>query len=168
MCALILAVDVGYSPGGAKAAGILFGDWADEHPERVLTAHLGLPEEYLPGEFYRRELPALLKIIEPALPETSVIVIDGYVWLGSEQRPGLGLHLWEVLEERVAVIGVAKSRFHGTPEEAEVLRGTSRSPLFVTSVGLPLEEAKGCVLGMAGEHRIPTLLRYVDRLSRSG
>ncbi|WP_245872852.1 hypothetical protein [Deinococcus planocerae] len=88
--------------------------------------------------------------------------------MGSEQRPGLGWHLWEALAGRVPVIGVAKSRFHGTPGETEVFRGTSRSPLFVTSVGLPLEEAKGDIRGMAGAHRIPTLLKEVDRLSRSG
>ncbi|WP_322618589.1 endonuclease V [Deinococcus terrestris] len=164
----MLAADVGYSPGWAKAAGILFREWTDEHPERVVTAHLASPEEYLPGQFYRRELPALLSVIGPVLLETHTVVIDGYVWLGSERRPGLGLHLWEALERRIPVIGVAKTRFQGTPEETEVLRGTSGSPLFVTAVGLSLEEAKGHLKGMAGKHRLPTLLKEVDRLSRSG
>nr|WP_281260161.1 hypothetical protein [Deinococcus planocerae] len=75
----MLAVDVGYPPGGTKAAGVLFREWTDEHPARVLTAHLGPPEDYLPGQFYRRELPALLAVIGPVLPEPHVIVIDGYV-----------------------------------------------------------------------------------------
>jgi deoxyribonuclease V len=37
------------------------------------------------------------------------IIVDGFVSLGD--KPGLGMHLWEALGRRVAVIGVAKSHF---------------------------------------------------------
>lgn len=100
-----------------------------------------------------------------SLPAT--IIIDGYVTLGEEARGGLGAHLFAALEEKVPIIGVAKSRFEGTPAECELLRGTSERPLYVTSRGIPLEEAKRLVASMHGEHRLPTLLRAADRLCRS-
>lgn len=146
----------------------MFEDWTSDRVAEVFTARLDTPEEYVPGQFYQRELPALMTVIGPALGRTKIIVIDGYVSLGSEGRPGLGMHLWHHLGGAVPVVGVAKTRFRGTPEECEVTRGASRSPLFVTAAGLGLEEAKGCIRRMAGEHRLPTLLKEVDRLSRSG
>ncbi|MCG3154810.1 MAG: hypothetical protein DKINENOH_01406 [bacterium] len=42
------------------------------------------------------------------LPE--FIVIDGYVYLDGNQKPGFGKHLYEALEEKSIIIGVAKSR----------------------------------------------------------
>ncbi|MEF2278057.1 endonuclease V [Deinococcus sp. YIM 134068] len=165
---MILAVDVSYSVTGARAAGLLFEDWTSDQAVEVLSATLDNLEEYVPGQFYLRELPALMTVIQPVLSKVQTIMIDGYVSLGAEGRPGLGMHLWHALGGAVPIIGVAKTRFHGTPEECEVFRGQSRNPLFVTSVGLPLEEAKAHIRDMAGPHRIPTLLKEVDRLSRSG
>jgi deoxyribonuclease V len=37
--------------------------------------------------------------------------VDGYVWLDSNGTPGLGGRLWASLDQRVCVIGVAKTRF---------------------------------------------------------
>lgn len=165
---MILAVDVHYSVTGGKAAGVLFEDWTSDRASEVLTAPVAAPEEYVPGEFYRRELPALLTVIAPVLERVRGIVVDGYVSLGAEARPGLGMHLWHALGGEVPIVGVAKTRFHGTLRECEVIRGQSGRPLFVTAVGLPLEEAKEHVRNMAGKHRLPTLLGEVDRLSRSG
>jgi deoxyribonuclease V len=50
-------------------------------------------------------------------------------------------------------------------EAKEVLRGQSRQPLFVTSVGLE-DDAAQCVRKMHGEFRMPTLLKRVDQLCR--
>ena len=47
-----------------------------------------------------------------------------------------------------------------------IYRGDSAKPLFVTAVGMTLEEAKAHIASMHGEHRIPTLLRRVDQLCR--
>lgn len=66
----------------------------------------------------------------------------------------------------VQVIGVAKSEFAGTPEDGRVFRGRSRLPLFVTAIGVPLDLAKTRIAAMHGPHRIPTLLRMVDRVGR--
>jgi deoxyribonuclease V len=108
---------------------------------------------------------------EPAeLPEAapaSTVIIDGYVWLGAG-RPGLGAHLYQALGQRTAVVGVAKRRFHGAGDAVPILRGTSQVPLFVTAVGIDLAGAAEGVRRMHGAHRIPTLLKRVDRLSREG
>jgi deoxyribonuclease V len=89
------------------------------------------------------------------------------VWLGAG-RPGLGAHLYQALGRRTAVVGVAKRRFHGAGDAVPILRGTSQVPLFVTAVGIDLAEAAEGVRRMHGAHRIPTLLKRVDRLSREG
>ena len=94
------------------------------------------------------------------------IVIDGYVTLGEAQKPGLGMKLWESLQGATPVIGVAKSEFHGTPENAKVFRGGSTRPLFVTAIGVPLDEAKARIARMSGKFQMPDLLRTADRISR--
>lgn len=119
--------------------------------------HLPPAADYVAGEFYRRELPCLLRLVKMADARPSVIVIDGYVTLSAEARPGLGWHLWEALERQVPVVGVAKTAFAGTPAECAVYRCGSRSPLFVTAAGLPLAEVKANVEAMHGPYRLPTL-----------
>ena len=100
-----------------------------------------------------------------ALP-VEMIVVDGYVWLGAG-RPGLGAKLYDALEQRTPVVGVAKTAFRGNDVALPVLRGTSLRPLFVTAVGVDPAEAAACVRGMHGDHRIPTLLARVDQMSRT-
>ena len=95
-----------------------------------------------------------------------MIVIDGYVWLGDDQAPGLGAHLHRAIGGRSAVIGVAKTRFLSARPVEEVHRGSSRVPLYVTAVGLDLSESARCIREMHGPYRIPTLLKRVDRLCR--
>lgn len=97
------------------------------------------------------------------LPE--VVLVDGYVWLGRD-RPGLGAHLFEALGGRVAVVGLAKTAFHGNDVALPVLRGTSKAPLFVTARGIDPILACAHVKAMAGPHRIPTLVARADALSR--
>jgi deoxyribonuclease V len=166
---MIIAVDVHYPPDGpATAAGILFRSWETGEPSAEVVVETGAAAEYVPGSFYLRELPCILKLLGEVREPFDVVVIDGYVFLGEERRPGLGMHLWEALGRRVPVIGVAKSRFRGTPGETELFRGKSRRPLYVTSAGVVVEEAKSCIARMSGQDRIPEMLRRVDRLCRRG
>ena len=76
------------------------------------------------------------------------------------------MHLYDSLENKIPVIGVAKRSFEGTPEQFELYSGESAKPLFVTAVGMTLEEAKAHIVSMHSEHRIPTLLKRVDQLCR--
>ena len=119
----------------------------------------------MPGEFYQRELPCLLEALK-GLDDIEYIVVDGYVWLDIETHKGLGLHLYEALEKKVPIIGVAKAKFGNTPKVCELLRGESVKPLYITSKDMDLEEAKMAIASMHGKYRFPTLLKEVDSLAR--
>jgi deoxyribonuclease V len=80
-------------------------------------------------------------------------VIDGYIWLDRAGRRGLGAHLHEALGGRVAVVGVAKTAFSGAPA-IPVMRGASKTPLFVSAEGMASEEAAGHITRMHGKFRI--------------
>ena len=162
-----LAVDVSYRGDEAIAAAVLFEDWGDAAPAAERIVRVGNPDAYVPGQLYRRELPAILELLRELGDLLETIVVDGYVVLGADRKPGLGKHLYDSLTGRTGVIGVAKNPFKDTPAECRVLRGRSRRPLYVTAAGLPLEEAKRHVLSMHGADRIPTLLKRVDRMCRS-
>ena len=95
-----------------------------------------------------------------------VLIVDGYVSLGAEGRDGLGMHLFRALGEEIPVIGVAKTKFEGTPENAELLRGESKQPLYITAAGVSQDSAKAFIRWMDGPHRMPRLLTMVDRLAR--
>lgn len=163
---MILAVDVAYSGSTATAAGVLFSAWDSDAAVRTLIAGIENVADYAPGEFYLRELPCIAKLLEQVDSPLDCIVIDGYVTLGAAESPGLGLKLWEFLGRATPVVGAAKAEFPGTPGKARLYRGRSSRPLFITAVGMPLAEAKARVAQMSGEHRLPDLMKTVDRLSR--
>jgi deoxyribonuclease V len=119
--------------------------------------------EYEPGAFFRRELPCLLGVLARG-PRPDVVVVDGYAWLG-DGAPGLGAHLHAAIGG--VVVGVAKTRYANATDAVAVYRGKSRSPLLVSAVGMPAEEAAIRIAEMAGPYRAPTLLKQVDALARS-
>ena len=94
------------------------------------------------------------------------VLVDGFVWLG-EGRPGLGARLYEAIGGAYPVVGVAKNPFRGAPAAA-ITRGGSARPLYITAVGLATSDAAARVESRHGPHRIPTLLKAVDRLCRDG
>jgi deoxyribonuclease V len=163
---MILATDVHYHDVGATAAGVLFNDWCDVAAQQTLTVEIEAVKPYVSGQFYQRELPCLLALVEQIDKPLTCIVVDGFVYLNEQKRAGLGQYLYEALEGKVAVVGVAKSAFRESPADTQVWRGKSQKPLYVTSVGIEQEEAKRCVTRMAGDFRLPTLLKQVDSLCR--
>ncbi len=165
--AMILALDVDYRLDKAIAAGVLFHDWQDEVAVKELTTECDVADDYVSGEFYRRELPCLLKLIQQFDCTPDTIVIDGYVYLGQDRTPGLGWHLYETLDKRIAVIGVAKTAYKDTPASMAVRRGTSQRPLYVSAIGMDEAQARHCIETMHGPDRIPTLLKRVDQLCRA-
>jgi deoxyribonuclease V len=165
----IAFVDVHYKEIGARAACVVTESWEDETPHSIYVQDIEAVAPYEPGNFYRRELPCILSVLRllPALPET--VVVDGYVWLSSVDRPGLGARLYEALGRGTPVVGIAKTAFKGVEsctDVVRVVRGMSRKPLFVTAVGIEPEAAAQCVRLMAGKHRIPEIVRMTDGLSR--
>jgi deoxyribonuclease V len=163
---MILAVDVDYKQDTAVAGGILFEDWTNRTEHAAYRSHIDGIVDYIPGEFWRRELPCILRLLEEHALVPDSIVIDGFVYLDGVSRPGLGKYLFDFLGAQAPVIGVAKSKFVDTPEGLEVVRGRSQSPLYVTSVGIPLATAKQFILSMYGEYRIPYLLKKADQIAR--
>lgn len=107
-----------------------------------------------------------MSIMSDLEDEVAVIVVDGYVWLGADDRPGLGGHLVSSLGHRIPVIGVAKTGFRNDTWSIPVRRGESRRPLFVTSAGIQTETAAECIRRMKGDHRMPTMLALADRVAR--
>jgi deoxyribonuclease V len=183
--AVLACVDVSYRPGdpgaqrgapgggtavpeSATAACLVWRAWGDPVEERAITARLENVAPYVPGAFYQRELPCLLEVLRRVEAPLEAVVIDGYVWLSADRRPGLGARLFEALGGGVAVVGVAKTSFQGAAFAEPVLRGGSARPLYVTAAGADPAAAAGWIRAMHGAHRIPTLLQRVDRLCRRG
>lgn len=163
---MILAIDVQYDDDSALVAGVLFDKWPDAEPRRCLTKRVHDIKPYEPGNFYKRELPCIVSLLTEISECLEVIIVDGFVTLGQEPRKGLGMHLFDTLNGKTAVVGVAKKAFKDTPEICEVLRGKSSKPLYITAVGIDLEEAITAVSSMHGKHRTPTLLKMADQLCR--
>ena len=165
---MILAVDVHYKGQKAVVAGVLFANWDDDHPCEVFMSTVSDIKKYEPGEFYMRELPCILKLLEDHNIRPDCIITDGFVYLDGVGKAGLGKHLYDALEGEVNVIGVAKKPFKDISESFAVYRGRSGNPLYVTSEGIEIETAKKLVATMSGRFRVPTLLKIVDQACRSG
>lgn len=158
-------MDVQYlDDGGARAALLVAEDAAFSTPTEERTVLVEHVAEYRPGRFYERELPALEQVLSGVAP-VDLLIVDGYVDLDPAGRPGLGAHVADAALAPV-VLGVAKTRFRAATHAAEVLRGQSARPLYVTASGMALDDAADLVRAMAGDARLPDALRRVDRLAR--
>lgn len=138
--------------------------------EEKIVSHyvetIGKVNDYVPGEFYKRELPCLLKVYGKVKEEISLAIVDGYVWLEVGKK-GLGGYFFEALCKKTPVIGVAKTFFKGCRDYIEVYRGQSNRPLFVSSAGIGLAHAAELIKNLKGENRLPEMLKKVDLLTRS-
>src|SRR5262249_54889111 len=165
------AVDVHYVGAGARAAVVTAADPAFATLLHERTLFVPRVPPYRPGEFYLRELPpvrAVLGELEDQAGQAvpGLIVVDGYVDLDPDGRPGLGAYVHA--EFGVPVIGVAKSVFMPATHAIPVLRGASGRPLYVTAAGMPRTTAAELVGQMAGSYRIPDAMRRADALARRG
>ena len=166
---MIAFLDVDYrGDGSAVAACVTATDWDDSEADGEYVARVENVLPYEPGQFYKRELPCLLAVLETLQEPPAICVVDGYVWLGDETRLGLGAHLYTALGESIPVVGVAKTGFRGAAPIAEVVRGSDAGvrPLYVSAVGLRLADAAQQVTRMHGRFRLPELIKRVDRLCR--
>ena len=164
----IMALDVAYDKACAAAAGVYFSDWDAATADGAFSTRVDSePHAYEPGEFYKRELPVLMKLINQSPVPVSTIIVDGYAWLSADGRPGLGARLYEALARRVPVIGVAKTKFHDDTWSEPIRRGESEAPLYITAAGMDRTDAATRVARMGGSARIPALLKQADDLARS-
>lgn len=76
---MIAALDVDYdeSASAATAAAVVFTHWQDAFPHSEYTAQCQNIQSYVPGEFFKRELPCLMVVLAKVTEPLDVIVIDG-------------------------------------------------------------------------------------------
>jgi len=166
---MILAFDTYYYDEKARTICLAFESWEAVDYQSAYSEELENIADYTPGEFYKRELPCILSLLKKIGPEPTVeaIIVDGFVYLDDEGKPGLGARLHEALDKSVPVIGVAKTNFATIERlKREVFRGESKRPLYITAVGADLEAAAENVRRMHGTFRIPDLLKTLDRYTK--
>lgn len=160
---MILAVDVYYKENTAKTVGFLFSE-QDLVPHKTYITYNQNIEDYMPGKFYKRELPCILSILEEVnIEKVTLIIIDGHIYIDNNKNYGLGGFLYEKLNCKIPVIGVAKNSFlNNNKTVQEVYRGKSLKPLYVSSIGLDLGYAASLIKNMPGKYRIPDILKNLD------
>jgi len=158
--------DVHYGKDLGSAACVLFHEWTDSEAIDEIVKVIRGVAPYESGRFYRRELPCLLEVLRDVRGELEVVIVDGYVRLGKDGSPGLGAHLYQALDERIPVIGVAKRVFRQDAPAVPVWRGNSRKALYVSAAGMETSVAAEHVRIMHGPFRIPTLLKRADTVCR--
>jgi deoxyribonuclease V len=163
---MILAVDAHYSDNHAIVSGVSFQSWEQPSFDATFLSAVSGIKEYIPGSFYQRELPCILKLLNEHELHPDCIVIDGYVFLDGTTKPGLGKLLFDTLNSSTPIVGVAKNAFKQISPEFQIIRGKSVKPLYITSIGMPIEQAKENIMKMYGKYRIPDILKTADLLCR--
>ncbi len=150
----------------ATVAGIRFQGIEHNH---ILSKHSVQIDNIVPyqsGQFYKREMPCILALLAEITEPYDVIIIDGYVYLDGIETKGLGKHLYDNLTIVKPIIGIAKNKFHTIKEDYAVYRGTSKHPLYVTSIGIDKQQAMTIVTNLEGQNKLPNIVKMVDHLSR--
>jgi len=165
---MIYAFDTYYYDNFAKTVCISFEDWSSDTEVEILTEKTPITADYESGAFYKRELPCIVSLLEKIqLKSNDIIIIDGYVTLNDDGKIGLGGYLFETLDQKYPIVGIAKNGFSSPDSKRrEVFRGESRTPLYVTAMGIDVDDIKLKVEQMHGSYRIPTLLKKLDQLTR--
>jgi deoxyinosine 3'endonuclease (endonuclease V) len=169
---MIIAIDsYYYSDTDCYTVGVMFDKWDQEKPSKIMSCRSSDFEIYRPGNFYKRELPGILRILE-VVSESGIqidtVVLDSYIDLMDRDgniSAGLGNHLRQVVgESRFHIIGVAKTLYGKCNEiSSPVRRGNATNPIWVQGSGITNEEAANLVYSMYGSYKIPNLLRILDK-----
>ena len=176
---MILALDSYYKDDICNTSLVVFENIHSSEPVYTDTIYTKVTSDYIPGEFYKRELPGIIKILAKLKGEhvdiwnkITIIITDSFITLKHEDEVwgGLGQHLYDYLKsigEDKIIYGVAKSNFCDSHLISyPVFRGTSSKPLYVQSVSTENTGVAFMIKNMHGEYRIPTMLKLVDQLSR--
>ncbi|MGE6395371.1 endonuclease V [Chryseobacterium scophthalmum] len=165
---MIYAFDTFYYEDFAKTVCIAFENWTSETESFIYSENTEISSDYESGAFYKRELPCILSLLKKIdLKNGDLIIVDGYVTLDNSGKIGLGGYLYESLNKKYPVIGIAKNGFASEDDlRKTVFRGESKTPLFLTVVGIDTNDIKTKVENMYGAYRMPTLLKKLDQLTR--
>lgn len=160
---MILSIDVDYRNDYAVAVGIEFNDWNDKTPSNIYYSKCYEYGEYISGQFYKRELPCIKALINEHNLSPSLIIVNGYVYL-EDNKPGLGYYVYDTYN--VPVIGIASKPYKNPIDKYIIYRGNSKTPIYISSVGMPIEEAKVKIRNMYGKYRMPYLIKLTDTKTR--
>jgi len=165
---MIYAFDTYYYEDFAKTVCIAFEDWLSGVEKEIFTEKTEIISDYESGAFYKRELPCILSLLAKIkLHDNDIIIVDGFVTLNNDGKMGLGGYLFEALEKKIPIIGIAKNNFSSPDDKRRaVLRGESKTPLHLTAMGIDVDDIKIKLEEMHGNYRIPTLLKKLDQLTR--
>lgn len=165
---MIYAFDTYYFEDCANTICLAFKNWEDAEKTAVYSEKMTITSDYESGAFYKRELPCILSLLSQIdLKEGDIFLVDGYVTLNDEGKIGLGGYLYEKLDEKYPVVGIAKNEFSSVDfQRRSIYRGESKTPLFLTSKGIDVDILKPKIERMHGFYRIPTLLKKLDQLTR--
>ena len=174
---MILALDSYYKDDICNTSLVVFEKTSDV-AKYTDTIYTKVTSPYIPGKFYKRELPGIKKILKKFIKEQPelwrqihAVVVDSYITLkvANKKWDGLGGYVEKFLnkiEQHKIIYGVAKSKFGDCEDiSCKVFRGKSKNPLYVQTTGAPIV-AGYQILQMHGKNRIPTMLKLVDQLSR--
>lgn len=177
---MILALDSYYKNDICNTSLVVFEYLDSDKPLYTDTIYTDVTSDYIPGEFYKRELPGIIKILEKLKKENldiwdniTLIITDSFITLKDDNNnewDGLGAYLDKYLKsngENKTICGVAKSNFgYSHLISKNVYRGKSSKPLYVQATNNCTKLAAWGVQKMYGQYRIPTMLKLVDQLSR--
>ena len=77
---MIAALDVTYvQKDMAVAAAVVFKKFEDTKPVSSHSTRENQFGEYIPGQFFKRELPCLLAVLKKVNEKLDTVIIDGYV-----------------------------------------------------------------------------------------
>lgn len=162
---MIYCFDTYYYDTHAKTSCVGISTWASDSIAFELSETITGVMEYESGSFYKRELPCIISMLTKIdlIEGQDMIVIDGFVVLDGAGKAGLGGYLFDHLHAKIPIVGVAKNNFATINKlKREICRGESKKPLYVTAMGMDLDEAGANISAMHGEFRIPTVLKLVD------
>ena len=148
-----------YSDTNCYTVGLVFSHWNSKKPDYILESTVSEFAPYIPGQFYKRELPGVLSIIRQVnLREFDTIILDGFTRLLDNSLniiPGL------------SIIGVAKSMFCKSDSVSLPLyRGQAKTPLWISvSSGseIDLMTARDYIKSMYGDSKLPDMLKLLDK-----
>ena len=162
---MVIVIDVDYGESEACVAGVFAEEVYSTESCGFLRLKIKDYGDYESGQFYKRELPCVKAILEKVNPKVlDFIVVDGYADFGTD-RVSFGQAVYETYG--IPTIGIAKKACqYCVLSDTEVFRGSSHSPVFVTSYGISQEEAKSIVRRMSGKNRLPYLVKLADSYAR--
>lgn len=160
----LLVVDVAYDDDNNLAYIVGAASSNNERDIKIFTMEMENIEPYVSGEFYKREMPCIEKLIDKHNLEPDILIVDAFCQF--KERDCLG-GIFHSKHNHIKVIGVAKNAHRDMPDNCELIRGLrSSKPLYVTSSGISIDDAKMIIRNLKGDARMPFLLKMVDSLTK--